>query len=45
MMLFQMIEILFGLFVRNSNEELRRIAAIPSSPRNNRITVILTVSK
>jgi hypothetical protein len=38
-----MVEILFGLFVGNSNGELRRIAAIPSSPQNSRITAILTV--
>jgi hypothetical protein len=38
-----MVEILFGLFVGNSNGELRRITVISSSPQNSRITVILTV--
>jgi hypothetical protein len=43
MMLFQMVEILFGLFVENSNGELRRTTAISSSPHDSRITDILTV--
>jgi hypothetical protein len=34
-MLFRMVEILFGLFVENSNGELRRTTTIPSSPQNN----------
>jgi hypothetical protein len=34
---------LFGLFVWNSNGELRRTAAISSPPRNSRTTAILTV--
>jgi hypothetical protein len=38
-----MVEILFGLFVGNSNEELRRTVIISSSPQNSRITVILIV--
>jgi hypothetical protein len=38
-----MVEILFGLFVGNSNGELRRTSVILSSPYNNRITAILTV--
>jgi hypothetical protein len=38
-----MVEILFGLFVGNSNEELRRTTVIPSSSQNTRIIVILTV--
>jgi hypothetical protein len=42
-MLFRMIEILFGLFVGNNNEELRRTTAISSSPQNSRITSILIV--
>jgi hypothetical protein len=42
-MLFWMVRMLFGLFVWNSNGELRRTAAIPSLPRNSRITTILTV--
>jgi hypothetical protein len=45
MMLFRMIKILFRLFVWNSNEELRKIAAISSLPRNNRTAVILTISE
>jgi hypothetical protein len=32
-----MIEILFGLFVWNSNGELRKTSTIPSTPQNNRI--------
>jgi hypothetical protein len=43
-MLFRMVEILFGLFVGNSNGELRRTTTILSSPQNNRITTILTIS-
>jgi hypothetical protein len=38
-----MVEILFGLFVGNSNGELRRTAAIPSSSQNSKIAVILTI--
>jgi hypothetical protein len=38
-----MVEILFGLFVGNSNGELRRTTVISSSPQNSRIAVILTV--
>jgi hypothetical protein len=38
-----MVEILFGLFVGNSNGELIRTTTISSPPRNNRITVIPTV--
>jgi hypothetical protein len=38
-----MVEILFELFVGKSNGELRRAAIIPSSPKNSRIVVILTV--
>jgi hypothetical protein len=40
-----MVEILFGLFVENSNGELRRTTTIPSSPQNNIITIILTISE
>jgi hypothetical protein len=42
-MLFRMIEILFGLFVGNSNGKLRRTAVILSSSQNSRITSILIV--
>jgi hypothetical protein len=42
-MLFRMVGMLFGLFVWNSNGELRRTAVIPSPPRNSRIATILTV--
>jgi hypothetical protein len=35
-----MVEILFVLFVENSNGELRRTIAIPSSPHNSRIIAI-----
>jgi hypothetical protein len=45
MMLFQMVEILFGLFVGNNNGELRKTSVIPSSPQNNKIVAILTVPK
>jgi hypothetical protein len=45
MMLFQMVEILFGLFIENSNGELRRTTAISLSPHNSKIAAILTVSK
>jgi hypothetical protein len=45
MMLFRMVEILFGLFVENSNEEWRRTAVISFSPQNNIIAVILIVSE
>jgi hypothetical protein len=45
MMLFRMVEILFGLFVENSNEELRRTSAILFSSQNSKITVILTISE
>jgi hypothetical protein len=45
MMLFWMVEILFGLFVWNSNGELRKTIVILSSPQNNIITVILIVSE
>jgi hypothetical protein len=38
-----MVEILFGLFIGNSNRELRRTVAISSSPQNRKITAILTV--
>jgi hypothetical protein len=44
-MLFRMVEILFGLFVGNSNGVLRRTTIIPSSPQNSKIAVILTVSE
>jgi hypothetical protein len=44
-MLFQMVEILFGLFVGNSNGKLRRTGVISSLLHNSRIVVILTVSK
>jgi hypothetical protein len=44
MMLFRMIGILFGLFVGNNNEELRKTTAISSPTRNNRITAILAVT-
>jgi hypothetical protein len=44
-MLFRMVEILFELFVGNSNGELRRTTTILSSPQNNRITTILTISE
>jgi hypothetical protein len=44
-MLFQMVEILFGLLVWNSNGELRRTAAIPSPSRYSGIAAIFTVSK
>jgi hypothetical protein len=40
-----MVEILFGLFIENSNGELRRTLAILSSPQNSRIAAILTVSE
>jgi hypothetical protein len=40
-----MIEILFGLFVENSNGELRRTIVILLSPHNSKIAVILTVSE
>jgi hypothetical protein len=40
-----MVEILFGLFVKNKNEELRRIIVIPSSPQNSIIAAILTISE
>jgi hypothetical protein len=42
-MLFRMVGMLFGLFVWNSNRELRRTTAIPSPPQNSRIAAILTV--
>jgi hypothetical protein len=45
MMLFRMVEILFELFVRNSNEKLRRTTVISFSSQNNRIIVILIVSE
>jgi hypothetical protein len=45
MMLFRMVKILFELFVRNNNGELRRTTAISFSPQNNIIVVILTVPK
>jgi hypothetical protein len=38
-----MVEILFGLFVGNSNGELRKTTTISSSSHNSRITIILTV--
>jgi hypothetical protein len=38
-----MVEILFGLFIGNSNGELRRTTIIPSSPQNNKIAVIFTI--
>jgi hypothetical protein len=44
-LLFWMVEILFGLFVENSNGELRRTTIILSLPQNSRITTILTVSE
>jgi hypothetical protein len=44
-MLFWIVEMLFGLFVWNSNGELRRTAVIPSPSRNSRTTTILTVPK
>jgi hypothetical protein len=40
-----MVEILFELFVGNSNGELRITTVISSSPQNNIIAVILTVLK
>jgi hypothetical protein len=40
-----MVEILFELFVENSNEELRRTTIILLSSQNNRILTILTVSE
>jgi hypothetical protein len=45
MIIFHMVEILFGLFVRNSNGELKKIITISSLPQNNRIITIFTVSK
>jgi hypothetical protein len=42
-MLFQIVEILFGLFVGNSNEELRRTTVISLSSHNSKIVAILTV--
>jgi hypothetical protein len=45
MILFRMVEILFRLFISNSNRELRRTAAISSPLRNSRKIVILTVSE
>jgi hypothetical protein len=44
-MLFRMVEILFGLFVKNNKKELRRTITILSSPHNNKIIVILSVSE
>jgi hypothetical protein len=44
-MLFRMVEILFGLFVGNNNEELRRTTVIQSSSWNSIIAAILTVLK
>jgi hypothetical protein len=44
-MLFRMVEILFGLFIWNSNGELRRTTTISSPPWNSRIAVILTISE
>jgi hypothetical protein len=44
-MIFRMIEMLFELFVYNSNEELRRITVISSPSQNSRIIAILTVSE
>jgi hypothetical protein len=43
MILFRMVEILFGLFFGNSNGEFRKTVAISSSPQNSRIATILTV--
>jgi hypothetical protein len=40
-----MVEILFRLFVENSNEELRKTTIILSSLHNNKIITILTVSE
>jgi hypothetical protein len=40
-----MVEISFGLFIENSNEELKRTTTILSSPQNNRIIAILIVPK
>jgi hypothetical protein len=45
MILFRMVEILFGLFVENSNEELRKTTIILFSPQNSRIADIFTVSE
>jgi hypothetical protein len=45
MMLFRMVEILFELFVRNSNGKLRRTTVISFSSQNNRIIVILIISE
>jgi hypothetical protein len=45
MMLLRMVEILFGLFVWNSNGELRKTTTISSPPWNSRITNILTISE
>jgi hypothetical protein len=42
-MLFRMEGILFGLFVWNSNGELRRTTTISSPSWNSRITAIFTV--
>jgi hypothetical protein len=42
-MLFRIVGMLFGLFVWNSNGELRITTAISSPPRNSRTTAILTV--
>jgi hypothetical protein len=41
--LFRIVEILFELFVENSNGELIRTTTILSPPWNSRITTILTV--
>jgi hypothetical protein len=38
-------KILFGLFVENSNRELRRTTVISSSPQNSITLAIFTVSE
>jgi hypothetical protein len=43
MILFRMIGMLFGLFIWNSNEELRKTTGIPSLSQNSRTIAILTV--
>jgi hypothetical protein len=45
MMLFRMVEILFELFIWNDNEELKRTIDILSLSWNNKIIVILIISK
>jgi hypothetical protein len=45
MMPFEIVEMLFGLYIWNSNGELRRTTTILSPTQNSRIIVILTVPK